>query len=90
MVKLSNTPGAIDYKRQAKLYANCVFDLMFWTKYSQVSMLDRNLLHASDGHFYLYGNRYRCLSNKLACLDKVFGTSFAVYFVFARLAPLIV
>jgi hypothetical protein len=31
-----------------------------------------NVLHAPDGLFYLYGNRYECVPNNVTCFGKVF------------------
>ena len=38
-----------------------------------------NVVHAPDGLYYMYGNRYTCVPNNVTCFGKVFGTTFAVY-----------
>ena len=37
------------------------------------------VLHAPDGLYYMYGNRYMCVPNNQTCFGKVFETTFAVY-----------
>ena len=44
-----------------------------------MKMGEGNVLHAPDGLYYMYGNRYTCVPNNESCFGKVFGTTFAVY-----------